>query len=85
VGTPVSWGGVYFEGGWIWNNGMFFGSGLGGGGEGSADTLNLFAGAYFNLGKAYDLRYQLQFFYGLSAGFWLVGSDGTDYQGLWIC
>jgi len=69
VGTPVSWGGVNAEIGWIWKSGMVFGIDLSFGMDDGSGLIGL----GLSLGKEYDFGNQMQFVYGGAAGVWMVG------------
>ncbi|MDR2593104.1 MAG: InlB B-repeat-containing protein [Chitinispirillales bacterium] len=73
IGTPVSWGSAYIEGGLIWGEGAFFGIDIGGGAgtEYSSDNDALL-GFGLNLGNTHDWGNRKQFVYGVSAGLWMV-------------
>jgi hypothetical protein len=75
VGTPVSWGGVNAEIGWIWGNGVFFGidANFGSDGDGVLAGLGLSLGGTFG-------RDQVQFSYGGSAGFWFAHDLWSGYS-----
>jgi len=77
VGTPVSWGGVNAEIGWVWRNGAVFGIDLSFGMDGVGSLMGL----GLSLGKEYDFRHQMQAVYGMAAGFWMVGGRyGESYN-----
>jgi hypothetical protein len=91
VGTPVIWGGVSVEIGWIWENGFLLGidfdfgyyyedyyysNGFSSGYDSYDNTL---AGLGFNLGKAYESGSGLQIAWGVALGFWFVSDFGDDY------
>jgi len=69
VGTPVSWGGVNAEIGCGWKNGAVFGIDLSFGMDGDGSLIGL----GLSLGKEYDFGNQMQFVYGVAAGFWMIG------------
>jgi len=88
VGTPILWGAVNVEGGWIWGNGAFFGIDFNFGyGEDYIYYENLdmtgtvtsgerlFLGGGLSVGDVYDFGNQLQFVYGGSAGCWYVDGE----------
>jgi hypothetical protein len=70
VGTPVIWGGVSAEIGWIGENEFLLGIDFD---FGYWDAIMI--GGGFSFGKAHDLGNRLQIAYGGSVGFWL-SSDG---------
>jgi len=79
VGTPVSWGGVNAEIGWVWRSGAVFGIDLSFGMDGD----NILTGLGLSLGQVYKLRaVQMQVVCGAAGGFWLVSkySDGYSYN-----
>jgi len=76
VGTPVSWGGVNAEIGWVWRNGAVFGIDLSFGvGDDCGDDCgnDRLMGLGLSLGKEYDFKNQMQVVYGMAGGFWMVG------------
>jgi len=82
LGMPSSWGGINVEGGWTWDNGMFIGLDISGGGSWiTCSTDNLFMGLGISLGNVYDLGGQLQLVYGGSVGLWYTMTDHYTYKG----
>jgi len=79
MGTPVEWGGVNFEGGLIWGDGVFLGIDINFGysyddsGIYNDDFVNdeaIFLGGGLSLGDVYNFANQWQVVYGGSVGFW---------------
>jgi hypothetical protein len=75
MGTPVSWGGINVEIGVIWGNGAFVGlDGDCGLEEYDAPHVihvwHVLGGGGLSLGNVYDFGNQIQFVYGMSAGYW---------------
>jgi len=79
VGTPVSWGGVNAEIGWIWRSGAFFGIDFSFGTDGD----NGLVGWGLSLGKEYNIGKQMQIVCGVAGGFWLVGQEKETYIPDW--
>jgi len=74
LGTPVSWGGLNADIGWVWENGMLFGFDV----DFGLDNRNSLGGAGLSFGKEYDLGDQMRIDYGGSVGLWLV-EDSSRY------
>jgi len=85
TGTPVQWGSVDLEGGFIWGKGAFLGINIGGG-----VGKDLFGDVLFelglSLGNVYNFGDKTQLVYGGSAGLYIVadritiGDNGKAYN-----
>jgi len=93
VGTPVSWGGVNLEGGFIWGKGLFLGIDIGGGfskfspihSDKDDMLFDVFGGIGLSFGNVYNFWAQAQIVYGVSVGYWEVDQwvEFEEYRDWW--
>ena len=76
-GTAAEWASL--EGGWVWENRVFFGMEMGGGQIANKDSEEFSYGYGFNVGHSYELLENLSFVYGLSVGAWMMGDFYFDF------